>query len=312
MDKQKLLVIAGPTASGKSSLAVQLAKRWNGEVISADSMQVYRRMDIGTAKVTPEEMEGVPHHLIDVLEPQEEWNVALFQEQASAAIRDIASRGRLPILCGGTGFYLHALLYDTQFDEEPGQKKIRKALEARLQEEGPEQLHQELQAIDPLSAEAIHPHNAKRVIRALEYYQLHGTPISAHNQEQKKKVSPFDLCYLALSMDRQKLYDRIDLRVDQMVAQGLVQEVRSLTEEGLSAGMTAMQGLGYKEILPYLNGACTLEEAVRILKRDTRHFAKRQLTWLRAEKDVRWIDAGQGPEELLRQAEAQIRQVYGK
>ncbi len=312
MDKQKLLVIAGPTASGKSSLAVQLAKRWNGEVISADSMQVYRRMDIGTAKVTPEEMEGVPHHLIDVLEPQEEWNVALFQEQASAAIRDIASRGRLPILCGGTGFYLHALLYDTQFDEEPGQKEIRKALEARLQEEGPEQLHQELQAIDPLSAEAIHPHNAKRVIRALEYYQLHGTPISAHNQEQKKKESPFDLCYLALSMDRQKLYDRIDLRVDQMVAQGLVQEVRSLTEEGLSAGMTAMQGLGYKEILPYLNGVCTLEEAVRILKRDTRHFAKRQLTWLRAEKDVRWIDAGQGPEELLRQAEAQIRQVYGK
>ncbi len=312
MEKQKLLVIAGPTASGKSSLAVQLAKRWNGEVISADSMQVYRRMDIGTAKVTREETEGVPHHLIDVLEPTEEWNVAMFQEQAGAAIRDIASRGRLPILCGGTGFYLHALLYDTQFEEEPEQREIRQQLEARMRTEGPETMHEALRAVDPEAAESIHPHNEKRVIRALEYYQIHGTPISRHNQEMRQKESPYDLCCLALSMDRQRLYDRIDLRVDQMIEQGLVEEVRALVAEGLSAGMTAMQGLGYKEILPYLEGRCTLEEAVRILKRDTRHFAKRQLTWLRAEKDMRWIDAGQGPEELLRQAEDQIRLVYGK
>ena len=312
MSKQKLLVIAGPTASGKSSLAVRLAQRWNGEVISADSMQVYRGMDVGTAKITPEEMDGVPHHLIDVVEPTEEWNVALFQEQACDAIRDIAARGKLPILCGGTGFYLHALLYDTQFAEEPEQKQIRQTLEARMREEGPEKLHAELRAVDPASAEIIHPHNEKRVIRALEYFQIHGMPISQHNKEQQMKESPYDLCYLALEMDRQKLYDRIDLRVDQMIEQGLVEEVRRLTEQGLTAGMTAMQGLGYKEILPYLEGQCSLEEAVRILKRDTRHFAKRQLTWLRAEKDVRWIDAGQGPEILLEQAEAQIRSVYGQ
>ena len=312
MDKQKLLVIAGPTASGKSSLAVRLAQRWNGEVISADSMQVYRRMDVGTAKITEEEMGGIRHHLIDVIEPTEEWNVALFQEQACASIRDIASRGKLPILCGGTGFYLHALLYDTQFAEEPEQKQVRRALETRMREEGPDKMHMELRAVDPASAEIIHPHNEKRVIRALEYYQIHGTPISQHNKEQQMKESPYDLCYLALEMDRQKLYDRIDLRVDQMIDDGLVKEVRILTEQGLTAGMTAMQGLGYKEILPYLDGQYSLEEAVRILKRDTRHFAKRQLTWLRAEKDVRWIDAGQGPDVLLAQAEAQIRLVYGQ
>ena len=312
MEKQKLLVIAGPTASGKSSLAIRMAKRWNGEVISADSMQVYRRMDIGTAKVTPEEAEGIPHHLIDVLEPTEEWNVALFQEQAEAAIRDIASRGRLPILCGGTGFYLHALLYGTQFAEEPEQRDIRKELEDRMRTEGPEKMHEALRAVDPEAADSIHPHNEKRVIRALEYYRIHGTPISQHNREMRQKPSPYDLCFLALDMDRTVLYDRIDRRVDLMIEQGLVDEVRGLVQEGLSAGMTAMQGLGYKEILPYLEGSCTLEEAVRVLKRDTRHFAKRQLTWLRAEKDVRWIDAGHGAEELLRQAEEQIRQVYGK
>ena len=289
-DKQKLIVIAGPTASGKTGLSIRMAKQLDGEIISADSMQVYRRMDIGTAKVTKEEMQGVPHHLIDVVEPTEEWNVMRFKQMAEDAIRDISARGRQPIICGGTGFYLRALLYDTEFAEEPGQEELRAQLEERMQKEGPEALYRELQTVDPLSAEKIHPNNEKRVIRALEYYQLHGQPISGHNEEMRGKGSPYDLTYLAIQWDRAKLYERIDRRVDRMIEQGLVEEVQSLLGEGVRPGMTSMQGLGYKEIIPYLQGELSLEEAVRILKRDTRHFAKRQLTWFRAEKDIQWID----------------------
>lgn len=289
MEKQKVIVIAGPTASGKTALSIALAKALDGEIISADSMQVYRRMDIGTAKVTPEEADGVPHHLIDIIDPEEEWNVMLFQQKAKEAIQDIASRGKLPILCGGTGFYLRALLYDAQFDEEEGQPELRKQLEREMKELGSEIMHARLREVDPVSAEKIHHHNEKRVIRALEYYMLHQEPISQYNEEQKQKESPYDLCFLALTMDREKLYQRIDLRVDQMVAQGLVEEVKHLLDDGVSPELVSMQGLGYKEIVPYLRGECTLEEAVYILKRDTRHFAKRQLTWFRAQPEVHWL-----------------------
>ena len=289
--KQKLILIGGPTASGKTSLSIRLAKALNGEIISADSMQVYRRMDIGTAKVTKEEMEGVPHHLIDILEPDEEWNVMTFKARAEQAIQEIAGRGHLPVICGGTGFYVDALLYDTRFEDEPGQREIRQRLERRMAEEGPRILHEELRLVDPVSAEKIHYNNEKRVIRALEFFELHQEPISAHNEAMKKRESPYDFLYFAIDMDRQVLYDRIDQRVDRMIEDGLVEEVERLVREGVRPGMTSMQGLGYKEILPYLNGETTLEEAVRVLKRDTRHFAKRQLTWFRAEKPIIWLKA---------------------
>ncbi len=297
--KPRVVAIAGPTASGKTALSIRIAKEWNGEIISADSMQVYRGMDIGTAKITPEEMQGIPHHLIDIIDPTEEWNVMRFQQMASAAIEDITRRGRLPIICGGTGFYLRALLYGAQFREEPEQAALRKELEAQMESLGPEAMHARLAAVDPEAAEAIHPHNRKRVIRALEYYQLHREPISRHNAAQHENESPYDLIYLAIEMDRAQLYPRIDARVDRMIADGLVAEVQGLLAAGVKAGMTAMQGIGYKEILPYLEGACTLEEAVRILKRDTRHFAKRQFTWFRAEPDIRWIRPDADPASFL-------------
>lgn len=289
MEKQRIIVIAGPTASGKTALSIALAKALDGEIISADSMQVYKEMDIGTAKVTMEEAQGVPHHLIDIITPEEEWNVMIFQQRAKAAIADIASRGKVPILCGGTGFYLRALLYDAQFDEEEGQPELRKQLEQEMKEQGAEVLHSRLREVDPVSADKIHPNNEKRVIRALEYYMLHQEPISQYNEEQKQKESPYDICFIALTMEREKLYQRIDKRVDLMIEQGLVEEVKGLLERGVKPEWVSMQGLGYKEIVPYIQEKTTLEDAVYILKRDTRHFAKRQLTWFRAQPQVQWL-----------------------
>ena len=296
--KIPLLILAGPTASGKTSLSVELAGKLDAEIISADSMQVYRGMDIGTAKVTREEMGGIPHHLIDICDPivysqEEEWNVMRFVNEAQEAIRDISSRGRLPMLVGGTGFYIHALAYGAEFEEEPGDSGIRSRLEALSTDE----LFERLRTNDPLSAERIHPNNRKRVIRALEYYEMNGAPISEMNDRLKEKESPYRLCYLVLDMPRAKLYERIDLRVDQMIEQGLVREVESLREKGATSDMVSMKGLGYKEILSYLNGEMTLEEAIYILKRDTRHFAKRQLTWWRGEKDAIFLPVD--PRETL-------------
>ena len=308
--KQRLIAVAGPTASGKTSLAIALAKHWNGEVISADSMQVYRGMDIGTAKVTTEEMQGVPHHLIDILDPKEEWNVMRFRQMAEEAIQDIISRGKMPVICGGTGFYLRALLYDARFDEEEGQPELRIQLEEEMRQFGPEEMHARLQAVDSVSARLIHPNNQKRVIRALEYYQLHHRPISDHNEEQKQRESRYDFVLLGISMDREKLYHRIDTRVDQMVRDGLKEEVQKLLADGLPAEATAMQGLGYKEWLPCLEGLVSEEETIRILKRDTRHFAKRQLTWFRAEPEMIWLDGEQGAEAVIAQADDIIRRRF--
>ena len=288
--KKPLIVLTGPTAIGKTSLSISLAKAVNGEIISADSMQVYKHMDIGSAKIRPEEMKGVPHYLVDVLEPEEEFHIVKFQQMAKAAMKEIYGKGKIPILVGGTGFYIQAVTRDIDFTEAKQEDAYRLELEALAEEKGAEYLHEMLQKVDPASAESIHAHNVKRVIRALEFYHQNGTPISAHNEEQKAQESPYNLAYFVLNGPREILYDRIDRRVDQMLEEGLVKEVEKLKEMGCHRGMVSMQGLGYKEILACLEGEYPLEEAVRILKRDTRHFAKRQLTWFRREKDVIWVN----------------------
>ncbi len=302
--KQPLIILTGPTAVGKTKASIGLAKALNGEIISADSMQVYKYMNIGSAKIKPEEMEGVPHHLVDVLEPDEEFHVVKFQEMAKQAIKEIYAKGKVPIIVGGTGFYIQALLYDIDFTENEVNDSYRQSLELLAREKGAEVLHEMLQEVDPASAEAIHANNVKRVIRALEFYHLTGKKISEHNEQERAKESPYAFCYFVLNDDRDFLYERINQRIDAMLEEGLVEEVRFLKEKGYTRDMVSMQGLGYKEILDYLNNECTLEEAVYILKRDTRHFAKRQLTWFRRERDVIWIqkDAYQREEERVLQA----------
>ena len=291
--KQPLIVLTGPTAVGKTSLSISLAKAVNGEIISAESMQVYKKMDIGSAKIRSEEMQGIPHYLVDVLEPEEEFHIVKFQQMAKKAMEDIYSRGKIPILVGGTGFYIQAVTKDIDFTEAQQENDYRKELEALAEEKGGEHLHEMLRKVDPVSADAIHAHNVKRVIRALEFYNQNGSPISAHNEEQKQHESPYNLAYFVLNMPRELLYERIDLRVDQMMKEGLLEEVSRLKEEGCHRGMVSMQGLGYKEILAYLDGEYPLEEAVRVLKRDTRHFAKRQLTWFRREQELTWVNKDQ-------------------
>ena len=290
MDKKPLIIIAGPTATGKTKYSIEFAKRHNGSVISADSMQVYKGMDIGSAKITKAEMKGIPHYLIDILEPDEEFNVAKFQSYAKEAIEQIYAQGRIPILTGGTGFYIQAVLYDIDFSRQDIQEQYRKELEKLAEENGAKALHEKLAAIDPASAEAIHANNVKRVIRALEYYHLTGMRISEHNQKEREKESPYCFAYFVLNDERSRLYERIEQRIDQMIAQGLVDEVQKLKDMGYTPDLVSMQGLGYKELFPYLEGACSLEESVYVIKRDTRHFAKRQLTWFRREKDVIWVD----------------------
>lgn len=288
--KRPLIILAGPTAVGKTALSVRLAKRINAEIISADSMQVYRYMDIGSAKIRPEEMDGVPHHLVDVLDPKEDFNVVRFQQMAKDAAREIWAKGRIPLVVGGTGFYIQALLYDIDFTENDGDIVYRQQLEKIAREKGGEYLHTLLEAVDPQASTTIHPNNIKRMIRALEFHRQTGGKISEHNEKERAKESPYNYAYFVLTDERGRLYERIDKRVDLMLGEGLEDEVRFLREQGVKRGATAMQGLGYKEIYAYLEGECTLEEAVRVIKRDTRHFAKRQLTWFKREKDVIWAD----------------------
>lgn len=311
--KRPLVILTGPTAVGKTKTSIALAKAINGEIISADSMQVYRGMDIGSAKIRPEEMEGVPHYLIDVLEPEEEFNVVRFQQLAKMAMEEIYAKGKIPILVGGTGFYIQAILYDIDFTENEENTQIRAELEALAEEKGAEVLHGMLKEVDPESAEQIHANNVKRVIRALEFYRLTGSKISEHNEEQRQKESPYNAAYFVLNDERAKLYERIDYRVDVMLEEGLLAEVQALREKGYTRGMVSMQGLGYKEILAYLDGEIALEEAVYILKRDTRHFAKRQLTWFKREKDVIWLNKPdfQYKEEALQQYMLEILRERG-
>lgn len=290
MRKQPMVILAGPTAVGKTRLSIALAKKIGGEIISADSMQVYKYMDVGSAKITKQEMDGVPHHLIDILEPSEEFNVVLFQQKCKEALQGIYERGHIPIVAGGTGFYIQALLRDIDFTENEENKEYRESLEKLAAQRGPEWLHEMLRQVDPVSAREIHANNVKRVIRALEYYQLTGEAISKHNEQERQKENAYNACYFVLNDLRERLYANIDLRVDTMLEQGLVEEVRRLRDMGCKRGMVSMQGLGYKEILDYLEGICTLEEAVYLIKRDTRHFAKRQLTWFKREPEVIWVN----------------------
>ncbi len=290
MNKQKLIVLTGPTAVGKSKLSIELAGKIGGEIISADSMQVYKYMDIGTDKISKEKMGNIPHHLIDFLDPKEDFNVFTFQKLVKEAIADISSRGKIPILVGGTGFYIQAVLYDIDFTETDEDNTIRHELEERVQREGTSGIYEELKSVDPESALLIHENNSKRVIRALEYYKKTGRKISEHNKEQSENVSPYDFYYFVLTDDREVLYSRIEKRVDEMIENGLVDEVKELRKMNIPKTATSMQSLGYREIFGYLDGEFDLERAIYLIKRNTRHFAKRQLTWFRREKDVRWID----------------------
>lgn len=299
MDEKKspLIVLTGPTAVGKTRLSIDLARAVGGEIVSADSMQVYRHMNIGSAKITREQMQGIPHHMIDILDPRESFNVAMFQEKSRECLAQIYGRGHIPVVTGGTGFYIQALLKNVDFSgeegldrekEEPG--AYRKYLEALAEERGPDYLHSLLCQADPVSAKAIHANNIKRTIRALEFYHLTGQRISEHNRQEKQKTSVYNSCYFVLNDERERLYSRIEQRVEEMLAEGLVEEVKALKRMGCHKGMVSMQGLGYKEILAWLEGECTYEQAVEVLKRDTRHFAKRQLTWFRREREVIWVE----------------------
>ena len=291
MKKRPLIVLTGPTAVGKTALSVKLAKAVNGEIISADSMQVYKGMDIGSAKISKEEMEGIPHHLIDVLDPSEEFNIVKFKELSLKAMEEIYAKGKIPIIAGGTGFYIQSVLYDIAFENNEDERTYRNELENIAKEpDGTLKLFQMLKECDPKSAEIIHQNNVKRVIRALEFFKETGLPISEHNEEQKQNESPYNFCYFVLNDDRDKLYENIEKRVDIMLKNGLLDEVKTLHEKGYTKDMVSMQGLGYKELLEYFNGEISLERAVYLIKRDTRHFAKRQLTWFRREKEISWVN----------------------
>lgn len=313
MDKRKLIILTGPTAVGKTKLSIALAKAVQGEIISADSMQVYKYMDIGSAKIKPEKMEGVKHYLIDCFEPTDEegFNVTRFQTMAKQAMEEIYAKGKIPILVGGTGFYIQSVVYDIDFTQNDADMSYRTMLEELAEEKGAEYLHAMLKAVDPKAAEDIHFNNVKRVIRALEFFQKTGTPISAHNEQERQKQSPYELYYFVLNDDRAKIYERIDMRVEHMLKEGLIEEVQGLLDMGCTREMVSMQGLGYKEIIDYLRGECSLEEAVYLIKRDTRHFAKRQLTWFRRERDVRWVNKSDfsSEEEIL---DHMLRQINEK
>lgn len=288
--KKPLIILTGPTAVGKTELSLSLARAIKGSIISADSMQVYRGMDIGSAKIRPKEMQGIPHYLIDAIDPREEFHVARFQELARESMKEIYEAGRIPILAGGTGFYIQAVLYDIDFTRENEDAAYRNRLESLAKDQGNDALHNLLLQVDEEAAAAIHANNVKRVIRALEYHHLTGQKISEHNRQQRQKESPYAFCYFVLNDDRDKLYRAINDRVDHMMEDGLLEEVKALRRAGLSKNMVSMQGLGYKELLSYLEGEISLEEAVCQIKRDTRHFAKRQITWFRRERDVIWLD----------------------
>ena len=289
MNRPRLVVLTGPTAVGKTALSTELAAAIGGQIISADSMQVYRGMDIGSAKIRPEEMNGIRHYLIDILDPQEAFDIVQFQTLAKEAMEKIYAAGHIPVIVGGTGFYIQSVVYDIDFAENDGDTAYRRMLE---EDPDPQKLHRMLEEVDPESAAEIHSNNIKRTIRALEFYHQTGKKISEHNAQEREKESPYNFAYFVLNDERAKVYDRIDRRVDLMMEDGLEDEVRRLKEAGMTQDMVSMKGLGYAELLHYLNGDYPLEEAVRLIKRNTRHFAKRQITWFKREKEVTWIDRG--------------------
>ena len=285
-----LIVLTGPTAVGKTSLSIALARAVNGEIISADSMQVYRHMNIGTAKITEEEKCGIPHFLIDEFEPDEEFNVTIFKNKVMGYIEEIKSRGKVPIIVGGTGFYIQSVIYDINFSEYGDDSLVRQKYEVMAETIGKSELHKELALVDKEYADSVSENNIKKVIRALSFFEMTGERLSEHNKRERERCSPFDFAYFVLTMDRKKLYERIDKRVDLMFNMGLVEEVKRLISRGYNKSLVSMQGIGYKEVIGYLNGETNLSECIEIIKRDTRHFAKRQLTWFKREKVVTYID----------------------
>ncbi len=287
--KPKLLVLLGPTAVGKTKLSLEIAQRFNCEIISGDSMQVYRGMDIGTAKASEAEQQVVPHHLIDIHDPSYSFSAAEFQERVKGLIHDIHSRGKLPFIVGGTGLYIESVCYDYQFTDVSMDEEFRQAQEEFANTHGEEALHGKLREIDPESADRLHANDRRRVIRALEIFHISGETMTAHLASQKKE-SPYELCIIGLTMDRALLYQRIEERIDAMIQEGLVEEVQALLAAGTPKSAISMQALGYKEIVSYLEHELSFEDAVTLLKRDTRRFAKRQLSWFRHMKDIDWVD----------------------
>lgn len=286
--RERLVVIIGPTSVGKTQLSLELAEQFDGEIISGDSMQVYRGMDIGTAKAEPEELARIPHHLIDIKNPDEEYSVAMFQESAATLITDINQRGKLPFIVGGTGLYIESVTHRFQFSTTSQDPELRDRLQRLADSEGVEALHARLADVDPITAERLHPNDVKRVIRALEIYESSGYKMS--DFQLRAQHSPYDLVMIGLTMDRAKLYERINHRVELMIEAGLVEEVRGLLDAGYDASLVSMQGLGYKELIPYLYGEITLEKAVNDIQQRTRHFAKRQLSWFRRMAEIQWFD----------------------
>jgi len=289
----KVIVIAGPTASGKTDLAIEFALKCNGEIISADSMQVYRGMDIGTAKPTLEERRGIPHYMLDVVDPDEEFSVAQFQQMAKECIKDILSRGKVPIVAGGTGLYINSLVYNITFSETIADWKYREHLQNIAREQGPLVLHNMLEKIDPISAQNIHPNNVKRVIRALEVFETTGKPISEHQKESRKIKPEYDYKIFGIEVERDVLYRRIEKRTDKMIQMGLYEEVEGLLKKGYSPDLVSLQGIGYKEIIMCIQGKCSLDEAIYNIKLGTKHLAKRQMTWFRKTEGLKWINAGE-------------------
>lgn len=290
MEKEPLVILTGPTAVGKTALSIELAKVIGAEIISADSMQVYKGMDIGTAKIKSEEMQGVKHYLIDVINPEEEFDITLFKKLATQAINTVRANGHIPLIVGGTGFYIQSVLYDIEFTDAAKDTSYRDELYGLAETKGAKYLHDMLRAVDAASAASIHYNNVKRVVRALEYYKQTGTRISEHNEEQQKKESPYNYAYFVLNDDRKLLYDRINTRVEDMFKEGLIEEVRKLQKKGIDRKCTALQAIGYKEVFDYIDGNVTLEQLKENIKNNTRHFSKRQITWFKREKDINWIN----------------------
>lgn len=290
MKKIPLIVIGGPTASGKTALSIEIAKMKNAEIVSADSMQIYKYMDIGTAKPDEKERDGVVHHLIDEIEPDIAFSVADYVAIAHKRIEDIVNRGKNAVVIGGTGLYINSLVDDVDFLENDSDVKIREELQQVAKEKGIDYLVDELRKFDPLSAEKIHKNNERRIIRAIEFYKMTGIPISHHQAETKKKISRYTPCMMAIKWDMEELYKRTDKRVDIMISSGLVDEVKALIDRGYNKDMVSMQGIGYKEIIEYLNGETSLDEAIEKIKLGTRHYAKRQMTWFRRDDRINWID----------------------
>ena len=291
--KQKIpiIVVAGPTASGKTGLAIELAKEFDGEIVNADSMQIYKYMDIGTAKPTVEERAQAKHHLIDFLNPDEEFSVADYTQKAHEVIGDIYGRGKIPVMAGGTGLYINSVINDVSFGEIETDHALREELEERARTEGIESLVNELKEFDPVSAQRIHPNNVRRVVRAIEFYRTTGVPISEHQEMTKQIESRYNPLMLLINHDREKLYERINLRVDIMMNEGLVDEVQKLVDMGYNKNLNSMQGIGYKEIIDYFDGVYSLDYAVDLIKQSSRRYAKRQMTWFKRDARINYLNA---------------------